>query len=49
MGAPFLGTLLALVRGAPRGRLLRWMVASVAAWGAVFAGAAPLGVSVFGG
>ena len=48
MGAP-LGTLLALALGAPRGRLLRWMVASVVAWGVVLAGVAAFGVSVFGG
>ncbi len=48
MGGP-LGTLLALALGAPRGRLLRWMVASVAAWGAVLAGIAAFGLSLFGG
>ena len=48
MGAP-LGTLVALALGAPRGRLLRWMVASVAAWGAVLAGVAAFGLSLFGG
>ncbi|MDP9479603.1 MAG: hypothetical protein M3R38_28730 [Actinomycetota bacterium] len=48
VGAP-LGTLLALALGAPRGRLLRWMVASVAAWGAVLAGAFAFGLSLFGG
>lgn len=47
MGAP-LGTLLALALGAPRGRLLRWMVASVAAWGAILTGAAAFGLSLFG-
>ena len=47
MGAP-LGTLVALALGAPRGRLLRWMVASVAAWGAVLAVVAAFDLSVFG-
>ncbi len=48
MGAP-LGTLLALLLGAPRRLLLRWMVASVVLWGAVLTGAAAFGLSVFGG
>ena len=48
MGAP-LGTLLALALGTPRGRLLRWMVASVVAWGAVLAGIAAFGLSLLGG
>lgn len=48
MGAP-LGTLLALLLGAPRRRLLRWMVASVVLWGTVLTGAAAFGLSVFGG
>ena len=48
MGAP-LGTLLALLLGAPRRRLLRWMVASVVLWGTALTGAAALGLSVFGG
>jgi len=48
MGAP-LGTLLALLLGAPRRRLLRWMVASVVFWGAALTGAAAFGLSVFGG
>ena len=47
MGAP-LGTLVAPALGAPRGRLLRWMVASVAAWGAVLAVVAAFDLSVFG-
>ncbi|PLS87350.1 MAG: small multi-drug export protein, partial [Actinobacteria bacterium] len=48
MGAP-LGTLLALLLGAPRRRLLRWMVASVVLWGTVLTGAAAFGLSVSGG
>ena len=48
MGAP-LGTLLALLLGAPRRRLLRWMVASVVLWGTVLTRAAAFGLSVFGG
>ena len=48
MGAP-VGMLLALALGAPQSRLLRWMVASVAGWGAVLAGVATFGISVFGG
>ncbi len=48
VGAP-LGTLLALLLGAPRRRLLRWMVASVVLWGTALTGAAALGLSVFGG
>ena len=48
MGAP-LGTLLALLLGAPRRRLLGWMVASVVLWGRVLTGAAAFGLSVLGG
>ena len=48
MGAP-LGTLLALLLGAPRRRLLRWMVASVVLWGTALTGAAAFGLSVSGG
>lgn len=47
-GAP-LGTLLALLLGAPRRRLLLWMVASVVLWVTVLTGAAAFGLSVFGG
>ncbi len=48
MGAP-LGTVLALLLGAPRRRLLGWMAASVVLWGTVLTGAAAFGLSVFGG
>jgi hypothetical protein len=46
-GAP-LGTLIALSLGAPAGRLLLWMSASVLLWGAILTGAVALGFSVFG-
>ncbi len=45
---PLLATLLALALGAPPRTLLLWMLASVVLWGAVLAGAAALGFSVFG-
>lgn len=45
---PLLATLLALALGAPARPLLLWMLASVVLWGAVLAGAAALGFSVFG-
>ncbi len=48
VGAP-LGTVLALLLGAPRRRLLGWMVASVVLWGTVLTGATAFGLSVFGG
>ena len=45
---PVLATLLALALGAPARPLLSWMLASVVFWGAVIAGAASLGFSIFG-
>ena len=45
---PLLATLLALALGAPPRPLLLWMLASVVLWGAVLAGAAALGFSLFG-
>ena len=45
---PILATLLALALGAPPRPLLVWMLASVVFWGAVIAGAAALGFSMFG-
>ena len=45
---PLLATLLALALGAPARPLLLWMLASVVLWGAVLAGAAALGFSMFG-
>ena len=45
---PLLATLLALALGAPARPLLMWMLASVVLWGAVLAGAAALGFSMFG-
>ena len=48
VGAP-LGTVLALLLGAPRRRLLGWMVASVVLSGTVLTGATAFGLSVFGG
>ncbi len=42
-------TLLALALGAPPRPLLLWMLASVVFWGAVLAGAAALGLSIFSG
>ncbi len=46
---PLLATLLALALGAPARPLLLWMLASVVFWGAVLAGAAALGLSIFSG
>ena len=45
---PLLATLLALALGAPARPLLLWMLASVVLWGAVLAGAAAVGFSMFG-
>ena len=45
---PLLATLLALALGAPARPLLLGMLASVVLWGAVLAGAAALGFSMFG-
>ena len=45
---PVLATLLALALGAPARPLLLWMLASVVFWGAVIAGAAAVGFSMFG-
>ena len=45
---PMLATVLALGLGAPPRPLLLWMIASIVFWGAVIAGAAALGFSMFG-
>lgn len=46
---PLLATVLALGLGAPPRALLRWMLASIALWGAALTGAAALGLSVVAG
>lgn len=42
--APAMGTAIALLLGAPRGRLLRWMIAGIVTWASILVIAGMIGV-----